>query len=99
MSLGEKNRVHQRAFLSLSLFKDVRESRGRDLRQEFHGGRVYMCARDRDIGFKNRNRRECWEGGGGAKIGGEIGLTGIALSKPGVRGALSVISPVPRLML
>ena len=34
------------------------------------------------IGFNNRKRGECWRMEGGEKIGGEMGLTGIALSVP-----------------
>ena len=57
----------------------------RDLRQdEFHGGRVYIniyiYTRVVAIGFNNRKRGECWRMEGGEKIGGEMGLTGIALS-------------------
>lgn len=75
---GGKNRVHQPAFLSF--FKDARE--------RFTTRRIsrrtciykYIYTRVVAIGFNNRKRGECWRMEGGEKIGGEIGLTGIALS-------------------
>lgn len=75
---GGKNRVHQPAFLSF--FKDARE--------RFTTRRIsrrtciykYIYTRVVAIGFNNRKRGECLGMEGGEKIGGEMGLTGIALS-------------------
>lgn len=73
----------------------------RDLRQdEFHGGRVYIniyiytCGRDR---FQQSKTRRMLENGRRREDWGRDGINGDCPF--GVRGALSVISPVSRLML